>query len=77
MVQRITIADTNQRDAEGATMGKVRRPEVLSPPTSGKSCAENVVNTKRAQQAKERNSSNSTRSTRVGSAEQGETVLRI
>jgi hypothetical protein len=71
MVQRITIADTNQRDAEGATMGKVRRPEVLSPPTSGKSCAENVVNTKRAQQAKERNSSNSTRSTRVGSAKRG------
>jgi len=55
------MADTNQREAEGATMGKVRRPEVLSPPTSGKSCAENVVNTNRAQQAKERNSSTSTR----------------
>jgi hypothetical protein len=77
MVQRITIADTNQRDAEGATMGKVWRPEVLSPPTSGKSCAENVVNTKRAQQAKERNSSISTRSIRVGSAEGSETILRI
>ena len=76
IVQRITIADTNHRDAEGATMGKVRRPEVLSPPTSGKSCAENVVNTKRAQQAKERNSSISTRSTRVGSAEGSETILR-
>ena len=76
IVQRITIADTNHRDAEGATMGKVRRPEVLSPPTSGKSWAENVVNTKRAQQAKERNSSISTRSIRVGSAEGSGTILR-
>jgi len=67
MVQNITIVDTNQRDKEGATMGKVRRPEVLSPPTSGKSCAENVVNIKRAQQIKERSSSASNRSIRVDS----------
>jgi len=69
----MTIVDTNQRDAEGATMGKVRRPEVLSPPTSGKSCAENVVNIRRAQQTKERSSSASNQSTRpVDSAEEDE-----
>ena len=64
------MTDTNHRDIEGATMGKVRRPEVLSPSTSGKSCVEKVVNIKRAQQTKERSSSASNRPIRfVGSAE--------
>ena len=74
----MTIVDTSQRDAEGATMGKVRRPEVLSPPTSGKSCAENVVNIRRAQQTKERSSSASNQSTLpVDSAEDEQYSLRI
>ena len=74
----MTMVDTSQRDAEGATMGKVRRPEVLSPPTSGKSCAENVVNIRRAQQTKERSSSASNQSTLpVDSAEDKKYSLRI